>query len=245
MQLGAVITQDNRLITFFSRKLSETQAKYSVTGIKLLAIVETLKEFRGMLWGQQIKVYTDHKNLTRDALGFTSDRLYQWRLLLEEFAPEIIYIKGIHNAVADAISRLEYNPTINTTNEQNFANLAKFNVDSQHWKEFSTLWRSYNENNPSKHQQECNLHNVFANHSDEEEMYPLTAQGVTDAQRADATLKHCFKCSHVFDKVIDIRLVDGTSIVCKDGRMITPKTTPWARSNVVPPLPATPRTHTP
>jgi hypothetical protein len=54
MQLGAVISQDNRPIAFFSRKLSETQTKYSVTKI-LLAIVETLKEFQGMLWGQQIK----------------------------------------------------------------------------------------------------------------------------------------------------------------------------------------------
>ncbi len=43
MQLGAVITQDNRPIAFFSRKLSETQQKYSVTEIELLAIVETLK----------------------------------------------------------------------------------------------------------------------------------------------------------------------------------------------------------
>ncbi len=67
-QLGAVITQDNRPITFFSRKLSKMQQKYSVTEIELLAIVETLKEFKGMLWGQDIKVYTDHKNLTRDAL---------------------------------------------------------------------------------------------------------------------------------------------------------------------------------
>jgi hypothetical protein len=31
-QLGAVITQDNRPIAFFSRKLSDTQCKYSVTG---------------------------------------------------------------------------------------------------------------------------------------------------------------------------------------------------------------------
>ncbi len=53
--------------------------------------------------GQTIKVYTDHKNLTQDALGLTSDRVYHWQLLLEEFAPEIVYIKGMHNTVADAI----------------------------------------------------------------------------------------------------------------------------------------------
>ncbi len=82
-QLGAVITQDNRPIAFFSWKLSNMQCKYSVTEIELLAIVETLKEFKGMLWGKNIKVYTDHANLMRDALGLTSNRVYQWRLLLE------------------------------------------------------------------------------------------------------------------------------------------------------------------
>ncbi len=53
-QLGAVITQDNKPIAFFSRKLSDTQRKYSVTKIELIAIAETLKEFKRMLWGQQI-----------------------------------------------------------------------------------------------------------------------------------------------------------------------------------------------
>ncbi len=91
--MGAVITRDNRPIAFFSRKLSKTQQKYSVTKIELLAIVETLKEFKGMLWGQDIKVYTIHKNLTRDVLGLISDRVYHWRILLEEYAPEIIYIR--------------------------------------------------------------------------------------------------------------------------------------------------------
>ena len=37
----------------------------------------------------------------------------RWRLLLEKHGPELIYIKGIHNTVADAISRLEYNPKLN------------------------------------------------------------------------------------------------------------------------------------
>jgi hypothetical protein len=86
-QLGAVITQDNRPIAFFSRKLSKTQQKYSVTEIELLAIVETLKEFKRMLWGQDIKVYTDHKNLRRDALGLTSDRVYHWQLLFGRVCP--------------------------------------------------------------------------------------------------------------------------------------------------------------
>ncbi len=114
-QLGAVITQDNRPIAFFSWKLSDTQCRYSVTKIELLAIVETLKGFKGMLWGQQIKVFTDHANLMRDALGLTSDRVYRWRLLLEEYGPKIVYIKGIHNTLADAVLRLEYDPSVNKT----------------------------------------------------------------------------------------------------------------------------------
>ncbi len=57
-----------------------------------------------MLWEQWINVYTNHKNLTRDGLGLTSDGVTRWRILLEEYAPEIIYIKGIHNTVAHAIS---------------------------------------------------------------------------------------------------------------------------------------------
>jgi hypothetical protein len=91
-QLGAVITQDDRPIAFFSWKLCDAQHKYSVTKIELRAIVETLKEFKGMLWGQNIKVFTDHANLMRDTLGLTSDQVYQWRLLLEEYGPKIVYI---------------------------------------------------------------------------------------------------------------------------------------------------------
>jgi hypothetical protein len=85
-QLGAVIAQDNRPTAFFSRKLFKMQQKYSVTEIK---------EFKGMLWGHDIKIYTDHKHLTRDALGLTSDRAYCWRLLLEEYAPKIVYKRDL------------------------------------------------------------------------------------------------------------------------------------------------------
>jgi len=103
LQLGAVITQENRPIAFFKSELSGAQSKYTITEQELLAIVETLKEFNKMLWGQQINVYTDHKNLTQDGLGLTSDRVTRLRILLKEYAPEIIYIKGIHNTFTEAI----------------------------------------------------------------------------------------------------------------------------------------------
>jgi hypothetical protein len=67
--------------------------------------------------GPKHKSVTDHANLMRDALGLTLDRVYQWRLLLEEYGPKIVYIKGIHNTVADAVSRLEYDPSVNQTAE--------------------------------------------------------------------------------------------------------------------------------
>ena len=48
----------------YSRKLNFAQPDYATTERELLSIVETPKEFRKILLGQQIKVYTDHNDLT-------------------------------------------------------------------------------------------------------------------------------------------------------------------------------------
>ena len=86
-----------------------------------------------MLWGQHIKVFIDHANLMRDALGLTLDQVYQWRLLLEEYGPGIIYIKGIHNTVADAVLRLEYDPSINQTAESFTTKVRNKSTQRQCW----------------------------------------------------------------------------------------------------------------
>jgi len=62
-QLGAVISQERKPIAFYSKKLSPTQQRYTTTERELLALVEILKEFKNILLGQQITVFTDHKNL--------------------------------------------------------------------------------------------------------------------------------------------------------------------------------------
>ena len=48
-QLGSVITQDIILTAFFRRRLRVMQQCYNMTEIELLAKVESLKEFNGVL----------------------------------------------------------------------------------------------------------------------------------------------------------------------------------------------------
>ena len=109
LQLGACISQNGKPVAFYSRKLQPAQTRYTTTERELLSIVETLKEFRNILLGQKIKVHTDHENLTYK--HFNSDRVMRWRLYIEEYSPDLQYIKGTHNVVADALSRLDMDET--------------------------------------------------------------------------------------------------------------------------------------
>ena len=51
-QLGVVIRQEGRTISFYSRKLAKHKKKYRVTEKETMIIVETLKEFHIILLGQ-------------------------------------------------------------------------------------------------------------------------------------------------------------------------------------------------
>ena len=62
-QLGAVIVQDDKPIAFYSRKMRTTQQQYTTGEQELLSIVETLKEFKNILLGQQLIVHTNHKKI--------------------------------------------------------------------------------------------------------------------------------------------------------------------------------------
>jgi hypothetical protein len=138
-------------------------------------------------------VFTDLKNLMRDALGLTSDQVYQWRLLLEEYGPKIVYIKGIHNTVADAIPRFEYDPSVNQTAESYLMTTVKGNsrsVQRQNWFAVSKHWCRLETDGATKHK-DWNL--VFANHKEEDKIYPLTIIEIAEAQKKDQNLKIYYK----------------------------------------------------
>jgi hypothetical protein len=178
-----------------------------------------------MLWGQDIKVYTDHKNLTRDALGLTSDRVYRWQLLLEEYAPEIIYIKGIHNTVAEAILQLKYDSKLNKTNEYTHAMLGvePEELSAQRWKSFAHHWHSYNKSSMPTQAYCFHTKEVFANCSDADKIHPLTTKEIAEVQWAESSLKHLFKRNAVIDQGLEIKLIENTTCVCKDGWLVIPK----------------------
>ena len=67
----------------------------------------SLKEFRNILLGHQITVYSYHKSLTFKYSN--TERVMWWHLILEEFGPELKYIKGENNVVENSLSRLEMN----------------------------------------------------------------------------------------------------------------------------------------
>jgi hypothetical protein len=111
-QLGAVIMQDKNPIAFYLRKLNTAQKRYTTTerNRELLSAIETCKEYKNILLGYPIIVFTDHKNNTFNGLK-GSDLVLPtcWLLLLEEYGVTFEYFPGKKYVavIADALSRLD------------------------------------------------------------------------------------------------------------------------------------------
>ena len=63
-RIGAIISHNNKPIALFSRRINKPQQNYTTTEKELLAIVECIKQFRGILFGYEINAFSDNKILS-------------------------------------------------------------------------------------------------------------------------------------------------------------------------------------
>ena len=80
---------------------------------------------------------------------------------------------------------------------------------------FSKFWSCYNETQDQDGTNPIEMNQVFANRSEDEEIYPLTVKEIVEAQKADPILTHFFKSNAVLSKGLELQLVENESVcVC-------------------------------
>ena len=91
--LEGLLAQDNKVISYASRELSDVEPRYSQTERKMLATVWALEHFHLYLYGSEFTIVTDHKPL----LGIfnshkpTSARIDRWKLRLMPYNCHLVY----------------------------------------------------------------------------------------------------------------------------------------------------------
>jgi len=116
--LGCVLSQYQERclhpVAVHSRKLNSAERNYEIHDKELLAIMESFKEWKRYLWGEEepVTVYTDHSNLQSFLTKKVwNQRQIRWAPELTNYNFKIVYPPGSRGGKPDALSRrLEYRP---------------------------------------------------------------------------------------------------------------------------------------
>ncbi|GMI63963.1 hypothetical protein HRI_000065600 [Hibiscus trionum] len=104
--VGAVLTQGGKPLAFFSKGLGVRHQALSVYEKEMLAVLMAVKKWASYLVGRHFKIKTDHHSLKFIAANQAVTPAQQkWVTKMMGFDYEVVYRKGVHNAVADALSR--------------------------------------------------------------------------------------------------------------------------------------------
>jgi transposase InsO family protein len=106
--LHQVVGNEQKLIQFYSRKLSDVETRYSTFDRELLGAHDSLQFFLPYIEGCRTTLFTDHRPLTfalHKKGECKSDRQARQLSFLSEHLASLEYIKGDQNVVADFLSR--------------------------------------------------------------------------------------------------------------------------------------------
>lgn len=110
---GAVLLQDNKdgidhPVSYFSRKFTFHQKRYSTIEKETIALLYALQHFKVYLGlsVEPILVFTDQNPLVFLSRMYNQNqRLMRWALIIQDYNLKICHKKGSENVLADALSR--------------------------------------------------------------------------------------------------------------------------------------------
>ena len=104
--LSQVIDEQDYVLGYASKTLSQTEQNYCVTRRELLAVVKFVQHFRPYLYGRRFTVRTDHSSL-QWLLNFRApeNQLTRWLQTLSEYDLVIHHRPGSQHGNADGLSR--------------------------------------------------------------------------------------------------------------------------------------------
>ena len=110
--IGAVLSQiqngEEKVISFASKKLTETEQFYCTTRKELLAIVTFIRQFKHYLYGTKFLLRTDHKSITwmmNDSKSINTSQYFNWKNELSLYNFDIEHRPGDKHCNADFLSR--------------------------------------------------------------------------------------------------------------------------------------------
>ena len=104
--IGGVLMQERHPIAFESRKLNETERRYTVQEKEMTAVVHCLRTWRHYLLGARFVIKTDNVATSYfQTQKKLTPKQARWQDFLAEFDYALEYKPGSANVVADALSR--------------------------------------------------------------------------------------------------------------------------------------------
>ena len=96
------------VLGFHSHAWSKTQQNWPARELELYAVLCSVRHFRNLIYGRNVRVQTDHKSLSESISPHkkcNTNKISNWLAELIDYDLVVEYIKGSSNAFADWLSR--------------------------------------------------------------------------------------------------------------------------------------------
>ena len=108
--LGATLINDNKIVAFASKRLTDTESRYANIERELLAVAFGCERFHRYVYRKEFQIESDHKpleNIQNKNIAKALPRLQRMLLRLQPYDAQILYKPGKEMRIPDFLSRIQ------------------------------------------------------------------------------------------------------------------------------------------